>query len=79
MTKGCQEQGGEAKEIGFWFGSLEDGGAIHWDKEQEEKQVWGRLRKSSQRWVDCNQESVVLEKLKEECCRKEGVVNIVKC
>lgn len=46
MTDGRQEQVGEAKEIGFWFGSLGDGGAIRWDKELEEKQVWERLRKS---------------------------------
>lgn len=32
----------------------------------EEEQLWGRLRKCSQRWVDCNQESLVLEKLRGE-------------
>ena len=31
--RGCQEQIGGAKEVGFWFGNLGFGGAIHRDRE----------------------------------------------
>lgn len=74
--RGCKEQIGGAKEVGFWFGNLGFGGAIHRDTEQEEKQVWGRLRKWTQRRMDCYQDSMVFQKLRwGECFRKEEVVS----